>query len=623
MSLTDRIRIRLGAGPTTPRLWGDLDWGDSLWGYNLAVLNDFQCHVTRLTIDVGRQALLDPNPAGVASVEAVTVRPAWLMNTGPVLVIGARMLIEVRTDTGVWHPAWFGLVESAECDLEGVGVDGEPLVRWRFTVTDTLNRLGAVVFREGVHARPQERMDARVQACAALAVVGVTLDPAITDWDTMLTSTMARSMRDEMEAASEPLGRLVAARDRLAVFLVPLFQERSDRPAPVPVGPTLRLAAGSACDGDDLDDVDWAGHPWLLLPVPTGTTVSWPLSSVVNAVDAKSSGSEGWVSAEDAISIQDLGRRALVRSDFETTTPYYSVQAYVRAIRDRYSQPVARLGGLRFTYGRHLDQDSTVGPPGRPSDVAGFGLAFACLDVGQRIVVRLPPDDGDNVWAADALVTGFRWDITPDTADLDLFTDAALPVTNTPEPPLATKALVFAAGSWLAVTIPAAVASRDVQADMDLSGNPARSSYPFSSTPEDIAAEQASLDSSGGAWQLRIRSWTLNNTGVGTDRFQARWAVQQPILNRLTLQVFHPTAGNRLQPPISTPGQYDWAFHAGEPMRIGEGLTDGRVYGFTLKQASTGNVLVELRPEDFQPGGWTDRYGNVWTVVGTVNVVSV
>lgn len=623
MSLVDRLRIRFTAGPTdTTRTYGAGNYGDDDYGWIVPEWTDFECRVSSVDLAIGRDRLTDLAPAGTLTVRAHTERPRVVAAIGetPAGLAGRLMVLEVL-DGVDWWPAFTGTVENAAVELVGTGVEGGELTLWTFTALDAIAHLSVDQRPDGSFARSAENAYTRCAALCALA--SLTVADACGSFANGDATDLVRDLKTEAELPLEPTARLTAARDSFGIEVVPWRTERTAFPDAAG-GDVLRWLVSSTADRSDVEGgFDLTGATWLVLPAPVRAVVGWPVTRTINAATVtRAADGAGWEILETE-SILSFGRRSFVRSFEIDATTASAINTYGQALRSEYGWPVGRLTTLRFAFGHDLDLDTTLPDPEElPATDVGFARTLAALAVGERFDVRLPPDDTGIVWGAQGIALGYTWEITPDLAFLDVLLDCQVfAVTDAP----AETAFSFATGATLTVDIPDTVDPNDVEALIDIEwGQQTTGTSAFDST-EGV---------SGGA----ILSWKLdgvnrynmtalegvsginshyNTSAIGTDRFVAVFTVDGVTVGA---EYQHPSGGSTT---ATMPSEFAASklFLAGRTMRLGGTSFDGLVYRFRLRQLSTGNVLVDLRPADFDADGWNDPLGNAVTVTGTITVV--
>lgn len=583
---------------------------------------DITCDVTDVDIAIGREAYADLSPGGTMTLSMISVRPRWAGSINEFVepLLGKQMKLEVENQ-GSWLPVFTGTVEDASCVLTGTGTHGEELVQWTFQVLDAIYRLSVTQFPDypapGKNAEP---VSTRMLEVTGLAGMNWYDSTGLSPWPNAMAVPFTRDLKSETELMMEPLARLTGKKDELAIEAVPWRGERFAHGTPTSAQ-RRRWAASSKGDMTDYEaSATWTGGRWFQLPCPVEVDVRWPLSIMANAVTTRSArvGTATTWLHEDAASVALYGRRALVLTNLETDNDTVT-QTYGRDLRDEFSQPVPRLSYSKYTFTRHLDLEGALPAVDvKPTAVVGFAQALANFSVGDRLDVRLPPDDTGLVWSSSGLVLGYRWTILPDSADLEVTTQGKV---FSVVPGETVKAFKMVSDAVLNVTIPAAAnVPNDVEAIMEVQwGQQATGASAFWSRNNAVKAGLSYRLDGVARYNLNLNPDIVNyNTAIATDRFTAVWRV-----NTTNLQCEYQHAAGTVSTVAYPTANASNFFADGNQLTIGGNGFDGKVFRFRLRRRSTGNVFLDVDPRSFNAAGWSDPYGNAITRVGSVTVVNV
>jgi hypothetical protein len=386
LNLAGRYRVELSTVTgLADRLWGDDLYGDGDNG-TAGEWTDLACDVDALTLENGRRAGLTRPDVGRVSLTVAGWWPPIAAPNRPPLGRPFRVQVDT-TGTGSWAPLFVGTLEDATMTQEGTPAG--PIARWQLVATDVLGTLQRINPQQGEYPRPAEPVLSRIAALCAFAGVSYTPRTNTTNPGLQARNT-AQPVLQELGVAADSAGLVLGSHRAGGVLVLPEHPEqgwpgRTWHAGPQPANPT-----------DQADPaVRWLG-------CPTAATVRVALGDLVNRFTVGNAGQPATVH-QDTASIATYRRR-----DYQRTDLIASQQATASTLGAdwlaRYATPAARIAEL-------------VIPFGYPDQLDPLQVA-AELNTGDTLTVRLPPDDTGTVWTGIGQVLGYRWDLTPFTAEL-------------------------------------------------------------------------------------------------------------------------------------------------------------------------------------------------------------
>jgi hypothetical protein len=659
VSVNDRLRVRIFAGTTASGPWnyGDLNYGDYDYGRIVNELfpdgQPMNCFITNMTIDTGRQRPLDQNKIGSCSLQVVVmnVPNEWVGEdpyaTPEAIVIGRTIIIEAL-NSGHWDAVFTGTVESANAEYVGSGEFNAPYMRWELYALDALNRMARVVEAPGTTYRAEEKANARLEFITGRAALGVRyLSTTLPAAQVLAEEEFSQNLLNLAQNTIKYNYRLAAAQDGANVDVEDLHIGE-----PV-VSPNYLFIASP-------HQLWQNAQIRMRLPCLTVGRVTWPMDRLLNQVtvitpDVPTDPTpDEWVQ-KDQVSIDTFGRRTYqdnlpMVEAVGTQTPALNLG---NRILDAYSDPRPWVTQVEIDFTDVIDLDTEepvwAGISYYGTYEVGFAFALRMLRGSRVLAMTLPPTDAGRLVDSTGWVLGIQWSINPTTVKATVYLEAiatrygtvAIPDPPPPEPVHPSGNLGISLGAnfspvtvapQLWFNVPATVTPTDVEMYMDFYDPGQGAAYFFRSpTTLNVPRLQAYTDVSAG----RLRLEGTNATG--TALLQISPPNYPPYLNR---KVFYASVlGGNSQAQLLEPGETpavtsmvvdttisdDWIKPGNQFMVGWQGSTNqfrlrGYLFDLKIRKKSTGQVLLHVRPQDFQAGSWTDPYGNVINVSSSVNL---
>lgn len=677
MSINDRLRVRIFAS-TLDRQYGSLEYGGATyggnpWAYGTEEYGDFDygrrmdelapggkpfnCYITSMTLETGRQRPLDQNRIGVCSVQLVQmdVPNDWIAEIGyqtPAAVVLGRTMIVESLNEDIWSAVFTGTIETAVAEYQGTGTFEQPTMKWEIVALDNLNRLARVIEAPGITWRPEELANVRLEALAARVSLGVRY----------LSTTMPYAELHPIEDLNE--ANLLVHMQNTAKY-------------------GFRLAAAQYGSDIDVEDLNvgayisnilgavfissphmlWPNAPVrLFLPCPTSVRSSWVVDRLLNQVtvlspDVPTDPTPNEYVQTDAVSIDAYGRRT-----YEDNVPTVEMMgvstpaiSLAQKILSAYKDPKPWITSAVIDFTEVIDLDTFEptwdGLTTYGNYEVGFAYAIRMLRGTRILALTLPGTDGDRTLIATGYVYGIIWTVNADTVSATVYLEAnperygtvAVPAPPPPEPehPTGNEAISFGmkTSGWsilprMTFTIPATVVATDVEIDMDLYDPGNGQSYFFRSPTTlnvpraqgyiDYTVNRLKLEGTNAAGTVQGSAVNIPYSALHRKRLYMSVAPQVAPNSAVQYQVLEP--GDPVVGTITlapTASAQEW-FKPGNQVSLGwEGPTGGwytymLLFGLQIRKKSTGQILLDVRPQDWAAGSWTDPYGNVISITESV-----